>query len=188
MNTLSLIIYFSNAIPAITGLFVIAIIVAIITAIAYLILGCSVKDYIQIELKNINYRRETPMTKEEAEQVSSIASYMKDYTRFRAGFKKTVILLILIFPIPFILPSRDTILLIAASEMGENLVKHENVSKIVDPSLEFLSTWIKTETENLKTKTNEMKSSANSTKDKIVDDTKAAIVNGVKNKIDEVTK
>jgi len=185
MNTLSLIIYFSNAVSSITGLFVIAIIVSIITSIIYLVQVCSTKDEIQLELKNINRHRETPMTKEEVENNLVISNHMKDYVKFRSGFKKVIIILILIFPIPFLLPSKDTILLIAASEMGEKLIKHENVSKIVDPSLEFLSIWIKNETENLKTKTNEIKSSA---QNKIMNDAKQVIANGVKNKIDEAIK
>jgi hypothetical protein len=191
MNSLSLIIYFSNAISAIAGLFVIAIIATIISGIVFLVNRSIARDSITLELKSLNRDRTTPLTKEEAENEASIAAYMKDHAKFKAAFRKAVILLIIIFPIPFLIPSKNTLLLIAASEYGETLVKHENVSKIVDPSLEFLSTWIKQETESLKTKTDEMKTKNNdkpTMKDKIVDHAKEAILDGVKNKIDETIK
>ena len=48
------------------------------------------------------------------------------------------------------LPSNNTLMMIAASEVGERAIKSEAVSTIVDPSVELLKTWIAKETKNLK--------------------------------------
>ena len=50
------------------------------------------------------------------------------------------------------LPNRNTVMLIAASEIGERLVTSQQVVDVVDPSLDLLKTWIKKETEALKGK------------------------------------
>lgn len=46
-----------------------------------------------------------------------------------------------------ITPDRKTMLLIAASEVGEKVFNNDKVINTVDPALELLQTWIKTETE-----------------------------------------
>jgi len=46
-------------------------------------------------------------------------------------------------------PSRQTMLLIAGSEMGERFVKSETVNSVVNPGVDLLKTWIKRETEKL---------------------------------------
>lgn len=48
------------------------------------------------------------------------------------------------------LPSKNTVMLIAASELGQRLVTNQQVVDVVDPSIELLKTWIKKETEALK--------------------------------------
>lgn len=48
------------------------------------------------------------------------------------------------------LPSKNTVMLIAASEVGQRLVTSQQVVDVVDPSIELLKTWIKKETEALK--------------------------------------
>jgi ABC-type Fe3+ transport system permease subunit len=49
-----------------------------------------------------------------------------------------------------ILPSKQTILLIAASEVGERVLSNEKVTSIIDPSVEYLQAWIKNELGKLK--------------------------------------
>lgn len=46
-------------------------------------------------------------------------------------------------------PSRQTMLLIAGSEVGERLAKSDTVSEIVNPGSDLLKTWIKNETAKL---------------------------------------
>lgn len=50
------------------------------------------------------------------------------------------------------LPSRNTVMLIAASEFGQKIATSQQVVDVVDPSIDFLKTWIKKETEALKGK------------------------------------
>lgn len=49
-----------------------------------------------------------------------------------------------------IAPGRETMMLIAASEMGQRLVQSQLVQGIADPSLELLRTWIQRTTDDLK--------------------------------------
>jgi hypothetical protein len=46
-------------------------------------------------------------------------------------------------------PSRQTMLLIAGSEIGERFTKSEAARDVVSPGVELLKTWIKRETEKL---------------------------------------
>ena len=48
------------------------------------------------------------------------------------------------------IPSRDTIFMIAASEVGEKVFSSEKVTSIVDPSVEYLRTYIQNELTKLK--------------------------------------
>ena len=50
------------------------------------------------------------------------------------------------------LPSKNTVMLIAASELGQKLVTSQQVVDVVDPSIDLLKTWIKKETGALKGK------------------------------------
>lgn len=47
-------------------------------------------------------------------------------------------------------PSRQTVLLIAASEMGERMLNHPRVDAVVDPSIDLLTTWMRKETDDLR--------------------------------------
>jgi hypothetical protein len=46
-----------------------------------------------------------------------------------------------------VIPDRQTVLLIAASEIGEKVVTSERVQGVIDPSVELLKTWITQQTE-----------------------------------------
>lgn len=54
--------------------------------------------------------------------------------------------------IVIIAPSRQTLLLVAGSEMGQCVAASEAVQSIVDPGVELLRTWIAEETRRLKGK------------------------------------
>lgn len=69
----------------------------------------------------------------------------------KVGLHVTISVLFILFAAA--LPSRQTMILIAGSEMGERVVKSEAVQSIVDPGLDLVKTWIKEETEKLKPKT-----------------------------------
>lgn len=69
-------------------------------------------------------------------------------------FRRYAILSTLIFFISGIaqavLPDRNTVLLIAASQIGEKIVNNEKVQSVVDPSIDLLKTWMVQQTQNLK--------------------------------------
>lgn len=51
-----------------------------------------------------------------------------------------------------LIPNRQTVLMIAASEIGERAMTSTQVAGVVDPSLELLKTWMAKTTEELKQK------------------------------------
>jgi hypothetical protein len=73
-------------------------------------------------------------------------------------YKRLAIIVIICTIIFGLAPSSQTILLIAASEIGERTIQSQQFSRVeeriattvVDPSIELLTTWIRTQTEELK--------------------------------------
>jgi len=49
-----------------------------------------------------------------------------------------------------VVPDRNTMLLIAASQIGERVVSSEAVQNVVDPSVDLLKTWIEEQTRSLR--------------------------------------
>lgn len=47
-------------------------------------------------------------------------------------------------------PDRNTMLLIAASQIGERVVSSQTVQSVVDPSVDLLRTWIEEQTRTLR--------------------------------------
>lgn len=48
-----------------------------------------------------------------------------------------------------IIPTKETMLLIAASEVGEKIVTSEKITSVVDPSVTLLKTWIEKQTQDI---------------------------------------
>lgn len=48
------------------------------------------------------------------------------------------------------IPERQTVLLIAASQMGEQVLNHPRINQVVDPGIELLTTWMQKETADLR--------------------------------------
>jgi hypothetical protein len=55
-----------------------------------------------------------------------------------------------LFIIAALLPSKQAILLIAASQIGEKALQHQNVERIVNPGLTYVEEWLKVETNKLR--------------------------------------
>lgn len=68
-------------------------------------------------------------------------------TRKRAWgwFWRFVGLFVLAGTLQAFVPSRQTVLLIAASEMGERVLNHERVNQVIDPGIDLLKTWMEKE-------------------------------------------
>ena len=47
------------------------------------------------------------------------------------------------------IPTRQTVLLIAASEMGERVLNHPRVNQVIDPGIDLLTTWMEKEKHEL---------------------------------------
>ena len=68
--------------------------------------------------------------------------------------KTAIILFVSTSLLDIVIPTRQTIILIAASEFGEKMINNkeltDKVSSVVDPSIELLQTYIKKETLDVK--------------------------------------
>lgn len=56
-----------------------------------------------------------------------------------------------------VIPSRQTLLLIAGSELGDRIVRSNTVQSVVDPGMDLVKLWIKQETDRLTPKPKESK-------------------------------
>lgn len=122
MNTLSWLIYFAGLVNSLA-------IIALLVSVVCFSIWFGARIFFMLDNGMI--------TKEDQEKLPS-------GTYLLIGFLCAVILILA--------PTRNTILLIAASEFGQKLVTSQQVVDVVDPSLDLLKTWIKKETEALKGK------------------------------------
>jgi len=123
MNTLSWLIYFAGLVHSLT------FIATLVSIACFMIWAIARFCFIM--------HHERMITKEDQERLPS-SNYLI------VGF--------ILGGIATVLPSKNTVLLITASELGQRLVTSEQVADVVDPSLDLLKTWIKKETEALKGK------------------------------------
>lgn len=86
--------------------------------------------------------------------IISIVHYFSDQEEVSNTFRK--FLLKFTLPLAFlcaisaiVLPNRQTVLLVAASEYGERIVNSERVNALVDPSVEYLQNWLRSEINKL---------------------------------------
>ncbi len=71
-------------------------------------------------------------------------------TAWRAAFKQAILPMAVAVFVVAVIPSRQTMLLIAGSEMGERAINSSAVQDVVNPGVDLLKTWIKEETDKLK--------------------------------------
>lgn len=152
MNSLSWLIYLAGATGSLSGFLtfvvvVLALLTAMLTLVALFTLDETDKygDLLsEAELNNV--RRTHGVSRRSA---------------IRFG-----ILFLVLGTATSLLPDRKTVLLIAASEIGERMLTSDRmarlenrVASVVDPSLELLNTWINQQTESIR---REMESNAKS--------------------------
>lgn len=70
----------------------------------------------------------------------------------RVIVRSYIITMIFAVLVAVFMPSRQTMLMIAGSEMGERLVKSEGVNSIVNPGMDLIRKWIKQEADKIKDK------------------------------------
>ena len=132
MNTLSWYIYLIGLVESVTVLFGFIMFVSIAaTLIIFLVYISSVDHLDEDDDRLIAYRKLA-------------------FTRFKISVSVFAISsLICIFT-----PSRQTLILIGASEFGERIMKSEAVNSIVDPSFNLLKTWIEQQTKSIEQSSN----------------------------------
>lgn len=80
---------------------------------------------------------------------SSNYGYVTVGDRISASIKSLVIWRSILAVVDIFIPSKQTMILIAASEVGEKLADNQKVGQIIDPSLDLLKTWIEKEKNDL---------------------------------------
>ncbi len=73
------------------------------------------------------------------------------------GVKVAFFTIIFSITVTVFVPSRNTLILIGASEFGERIMKSESVTGIVDPSLNLLKAWIDQQTNLINEENNKRK-------------------------------
>lgn len=72
------------------------------------------------------------------------------YQQTRLKFVKICLpILIVSIIISTVIPSRQTLILISASEIGEKIINSDNTKAIIDPSVNLLKGWIRKELDKL---------------------------------------
>lgn len=77
--------------------------------------------------------------------ISIIRSDERDFNsgEFLKNYIKYPIYCLTIFSIlTIIIPSQKTVLMIAASEMGEKVITSQKAADIIDPSIEYINKWL----------------------------------------------
>jgi hypothetical protein len=142
MNNLSWLIFASNITENLSGFFQFVMVMSCI--ITFILLIINIVIFCAVENENSK-----PYQDEE---------YKKTYTEWgnnsRKGIKRCFQYSLAMFFLSGIIwgftPNRQTVLLIAASEIGERIANNEKVQSVIDPSVELLKTWMTKETANLK--------------------------------------
>jgi len=128
MTSLSWFIYFASLVNSISNVFAMA-------AIVLIVLFCA--SFIMHGIMNDNVSRN------DKETLDANYKYVK-------SIRRPLYWLIPIFIfISIVVPSRDTLILIAASEIGQKVVFSEQMQNALSPSGELIQTWIKNETQKI---------------------------------------
>lgn len=136
MNNLSLLIYMSSVLPSLSSFLVFTVLIAGLAFVAFTIIT------IFARLDSIDTGNDNPSTNSAA----------RAYAFFKPLAKLSLAYLLLGGIIASMIPSQKTILLIAASEVGEQVIKSKQFADTVDPSMEFIQEWIKKQTADLAAK------------------------------------
>jgi hypothetical protein len=128
MNNLSLVIYLAEVIPNIGGIFlfttIFSVIVTVISGIVYLVSRTEAYESERMGHKHFRLQEE---------KNAALGARI-----FRWA---TVAFCVSVIPAN-IIPKRDTIMMIAASEFGETALKSDDVQEIVNPAKKILKNWI----------------------------------------------
>ena len=128
MNNLSIIIYLADIIPSFGGLFEFLTIASVITMAISGFFYLFSRSELQISI-DLNHQRCAIRDKMNMELCSKIFRYAM------------VVFFIAVVP-DIVIPKREAIMMIAASEFGDTVLKSDDVKEIVNPAKEILKNWI----------------------------------------------
>ena len=129
MNNLSWMIYFIDVFQTIVRWSIFATIASAISLSASFIM-------ISICIDDCSKRKE----------IEKIERYQQTRLKF---VKICLPILIVSIIISTVIPSRQTLILISASEIGEKIINSDNTKAIIDPSVNLLKGWIRKELDKL---------------------------------------
>lgn len=125
MNTLSWLIYLAGVTGSLSGFAVFIAVVFGLMAVVTVIVFCSTLD----------------------SSADGVELFQK---KCKGWFSTFMVLMIFMGTLAALIPSRQTVLLIAASQMGEQVLNHPRVNEVVNPGIELLTTWMQKETADLR--------------------------------------
>jgi len=138
MNSLSLLIYFAGVVGNIISVLSLVTVLLVLATIGSLIFWAIYHDE-----TDSSYRRI---------EGDALIELRKTRENWRKRALKFAVIAFLAGSINSFIPNRSTVLLIAASEMGEKVLNHPKVEQVVDPSIDLITTWMKNETAVIKKK------------------------------------
>ena len=134
MNSLSWLIYVANVAESLSGFLAFITIVFALGAIPVCIVALVHMDeqpnYRQLSEPDLTLRRKR-----------KVAAFKLSCALFAA--------MTIVGITTSLIPNRQTVLLIAASEIGERVMTHQLVQDVVDPSINLLQTWIQQQTQQI---------------------------------------
>ena len=137
MNGLSWLIYLANVTGSLSGFFTFLTVVCGVGSLLFAIIA-------MFSLLDTTDSYNRPLDSQQLEQrVSRGKGCKKAAYLFTVGLVISGILSALC-------PDRKTVLLIAASEIGEKVVLNQKVQGVIDPSVELLKTWIEQQTQGIR--------------------------------------
>lgn len=179
MNTLSWFIYFGGTADHMIGFFAFLAVVCGLGGIAFMV-GYSAC------IGDVSYNLKIPENMAERARLRS--------ARF-TSIRWCATGLLIFGLIAAMIPSRQTMILIAASQIGEKIVTNERVTSVVDPSIDLLKAWMVSETQKIKesmekpavpAKESKVEKNKPSTTDKLKDVVVDSVKEKVKEKLDTV--
>ena len=73
-------------------------------------------------------------------------------SKWMKWFKRGVVVIPLAVLVGVAIPDRRTMVLIAGSEIGQRAIQSDEVQQVINPGMDLLKAWIKSETERLSDK------------------------------------
>ena len=137
MNSLSWLIYLANVTGSLSGFFTFITVVCGVGGLLFAVIAI-------INLLDTTDSYSRPLDSQQLEQRVTRGKGCKKAAYFFA------VGLVISGMLSALSPDRKTVLLIAASEIGEKVITNQKVQGVIDPSVELLKTWIEQQTQSIR--------------------------------------